>query len=157
VALWTANLQRFAQDADATVVNTLAARFKLTGEYIAHAVTSATLAAQWREASSKTRAHLASEQAPFEAPSLHDLAAAARAQCGQELAALARKIEPKYRWGDLILPDDQMDQLREICSQAENRHIVYGEWGFESKLSLGKGLNVLFCGPLGQGKRCRPK
>ena len=79
-ALWTANLQRFGQDADATVVNTLAGRFKLTGGHIAHAVASATLAAQWRGASNKTRDRVASEQAPFEAPSLHDLAAAARAQ-----------------------------------------------------------------------------
>lgn len=152
VALWTANLQRFGQDADASVVTTLASRFKLTGGHIAHAVATATLASQWRGASDKTHHQMTSEQAPFEAPSLHDLSAAARAQCGQELAVLARKIEPKYKWCDLILPDDQMDQLHEICSQAENRHIVYGEWGFESKLSLGKGLNILFCGPPGTGK-----
>jgi SpoVK/Ycf46/Vps4 family AAA+-type ATPase len=29
---------------------------------------------------------------------------------------------------------------------------VYGEWGFDRKLSLGKGLNVLFSGPPGTGK-----
>jgi SpoVK/Ycf46/Vps4 family AAA+-type ATPase len=32
------------------------------------------------------------------------------------------------------------------------RSLVYDEWGFERKLSLGKGLNVLFTGPSGTGK-----
>ena len=30
--------------------------------------------------------------------------------------------------------------------------MVYGEWGFDSKFSLGKGLNALFAGPPGTGK-----
>jgi SpoVK/Ycf46/Vps4 family AAA+-type ATPase len=152
VALWKANLEHFAQDADPAVVSTLAGRFKLAAGHIAQAVASATLAAQWREASNKTHSKEANEEAQLEAPSLEDLAAAARSQCGQELAVLSRKIEPKYRWEDIVLPADQMDQLEDMCAQAENRHIVYGEWGFERKLSLGKGLNVLFCGPPGTGK-----
>jgi SpoVK/Ycf46/Vps4 family AAA+-type ATPase len=32
------------------------------------------------------------------------------------------------------------------------RPLVLGEWGFDHKLSLGKGLNVLFAGPSGTGK-----
>jgi SpoVK/Ycf46/Vps4 family AAA+-type ATPase len=32
------------------------------------------------------------------------------------------------------------------------RHLVYGAWGFDRKLSAGKGLNVLFAGPPGTGK-----
>jgi SpoVK/Ycf46/Vps4 family AAA+-type ATPase len=32
------------------------------------------------------------------------------------------------------------------------RHIVLGEWGFDRKLSMGKGLNALFAGPSGTGK-----
>jgi SpoVK/Ycf46/Vps4 family AAA+-type ATPase len=32
------------------------------------------------------------------------------------------------------------------------RERVYGEWGFDQKLSLGKGLSVLFSGPSGTGK-----
>ncbi len=45
-----------------------------------------------------------------------------------------------------------MFQLREICNHARYRHIVYGEWGFDRKLSRGKGLNALFSGPPGTGK-----
>ena len=32
------------------------------------------------------------------------------------------------------------------------RSVVYGDWGFDRKLSVGKGLNVLFAGPPGTGK-----
>jgi ATPase family associated with various cellular activities (AAA) len=152
VALWKANLEHFATDVDPAVVRTLAGRFKLTAGHIAQAVASATIAAQWREASIRTTSSDKSDKEQLASPSLGDLTAAARAQCRHELAGLAKKLEPKYEWEDIVLPLDQTDQLREICAQAENRHIVYGEWGFEQKLSLGKGLNVLFCGPPGTGK-----
>ena len=33
-----------------------------------------------------------------------------------------------------------------------HRHRVLGEWGFDRKLSLGKGVNALFAGPSGTGK-----
>ncbi len=81
-----------------------------------------------------------------------NLYAACRDQSNQKLSVLARKINPKYTWDDIVLPSDQMNQLGEICNQAKYRHIVYGEWGFDRKLSLGKGLNALFSGPSGTGK-----
>ena len=34
----------------------------------------------------------------------------------------------------------------------QHRHIVYTQWGFEQRLSLGKGLKALFAGPSGTGK-----
>ena len=45
-----------------------------------------------------------------------------------------------------------MNQLREIINQVKYRNIVFGDWGFNHKLSRGKGLNVLFSGPPGTGK-----
>jgi hypothetical protein len=150
-ALWRANLNGVSQAVDPTAVETLARRFNLAAGNITQAVISATMAAQWRKANHGTH-HETNGEATCESVCLDDLATAARGQCGHELAMLSRKIEPRYRWDDIVLPSDQMEQLREICSQAENRHIVYGEWGFEKKLSLGKGLNVLFCGPPGTGK-----
>jgi SpoVK/Ycf46/Vps4 family AAA+-type ATPase len=77
---------------------------------------------------------------------------ACRAQSTPKLDALARKLEPKYEWQDIILPDDQLAQLGEICEQARHRLKVYGEWGFGRKLSRGRGLNALFSGPPGTGK-----
>ena len=81
-----------------------------------------------------------------------DLQAACRLQSNRKLAELARKITPHYTWGDIVLPADRLQQLREICNQVKYRARVYDEWGFDRKLSLGKGLNVLFAGPSGTGK-----
>lgn len=81
-----------------------------------------------------------------------DLYSGCKAQSNQRLSSLARKIDPFYTWNDIVLPPDAMDQLEEICNHVKYRQKVYGEWGFERKLSLGKGLNVLFSGPSGSGK-----
>src|SRR5262249_56945257 len=85
-------------------------------------------------------------------PELPELFAAARAQYGGELGKLTRKIEPRQTWTDLVLPPDQAAQLREICEQARLRQRVYSDWGFDRKLSGGKGLIMLFAGPPGTGK-----
>ena len=81
-----------------------------------------------------------------------DLAAAAREQSVGNLRRLAKKIEPVYRRSDIVLPARPMEQLREVFASARYRHVVYGRWGFGRKLSLGKGLSVLFSGPSGTGK-----
>lgn len=81
-----------------------------------------------------------------------ELSAACRALSGQKLASLARKIEPHYTWDDIVLPEDALTQLREICDRVVYRQRVLGEWGFAKKLSLGKGVNALFAGPSGTGK-----
>ena len=47
---------------------------------------------------------------------------------------------------------DRLQQLQEICNYVKYRDRVYGEWGFDRKLSPGKGLSVLFAGPSGTGK-----
>jgi SpoVK/Ycf46/Vps4 family AAA+-type ATPase len=85
-------------------------------------------------------------------PTATDLFAAARAQSGAALGALARKIVPRYAWDDFVLPPDRLAQLRELSAVVRHRSLVYDEWGFERRLSLGKGLNVLFAGPSGTGK-----
>jgi AAA+ superfamily predicted ATPase len=147
---WESRLQRHQIQLDPHSVETLAARFRLTSVRIEEAVTTAVLHARWRAAqiADSDSAHAADSSLP----TLSDLAAAARSQCGHELANLSNKINPRYSFQDIVLPDDQFQQLRETCRQAEFRHVVYGSWGFDRKLSLGKGLNVLFSGPPGTGK-----
>jgi ATPase family associated with various cellular activities (AAA) len=81
-----------------------------------------------------------------------DLEQACRAQAGVPASGLARRIEPKHDWGDIVLPLPQLEQLHAICSQAKHASTVYGAWCFERKLSLGKGLSALFSGPPGTGK-----
>ncbi len=84
--------------------------------------------------------------------SMSDLHAACRIMSNQRLNLLARKIQPRYEWDDIILPKDQKAQLREIANYVKYRHVVFADWNFEQKVSLGKGLNVLFAGPSGTGK-----
>jgi ATPase family associated with various cellular activities (AAA) len=85
-------------------------------------------------------------------PTLAALFATARQQSDQTLSRVAQKLSPKYQWADIILPPEPLAQLQEIGNQARLRSLVYEEWGFDRKLSLGKGLNVLFAGPPGTGK-----
>jgi MoxR-like ATPase len=81
-----------------------------------------------------------------------DLYGACRLQSNRRLATLAQKIVPHYEWNDIVLPPGRLAQLREIANTLRHRSRVYEEWGFGRKLSLGKGLNVLFAGPSGTGK-----
>jgi SpoVK/Ycf46/Vps4 family AAA+-type ATPase len=78
---------------------------------------------------------------------------AARAQTRLELGKLAVKSNPvDCNWADLVVPDDVTAQLREIRSWVANRERVLGDWGFNRKLSRGKGPATLFAGPPGTGK-----
>lgn len=120
----------------------LADRFHLTSGQIVGAVAEAQCRAHWRSA-------LTGEAVSLET---RDLFAGARAQSGHDLAALAHKVEPLYTWADIILPDDALAQLRELCQRVTHRQRVLDQWGFGRKLSSGKGLNALFAGPSGTGK-----
>jgi len=137
--LWDQGLaasNRLADDVDSAV---LASAFRFGASEIHDALQAAENLARWRspQAWRITAA---------------DLAAACRAQSSPRLGALAHKIEPRHSWSDIVLPQDALAQLKELCEQARHRHRVYGEWGFDRKLSLGKGLNALFSGPPGTGK-----
>jgi len=75
-----------------------------------------------------------------------------KGQSSHKLSKLAKKIKPNYRWNDLVLPEDKKEQLTELINYIKNKGIVYHDWGFYKRLSLGKGLNVSFAGSSGTGK-----
>ena len=81
-----------------------------------------------------------------------DLFAAARSHSNPRLATLARKIDPRYGWADIILPKDQIAQLREMISTVQARPIVLDTWGVGKKLVSSRGVTALFSGPPGTGK-----
>lgn len=81
-----------------------------------------------------------------------DLNQGCKDQSSQKLSSLAKKIKPNYKWKDLILPDDKKEQLNELINYIKNKGIVYQDWGFDKRLSLGKGLNISFSGISGTGK-----
>jgi len=73
-------------------------------------------------------------------------------QTRQRLNAYSRKVSLHYTWDDIVLPEDKVRHLKEICAYIKHKHLVYFKWGFEKKLALGRGLNILFSGPSGTGK-----
>jgi SpoVK/Ycf46/Vps4 family AAA+-type ATPase len=137
-AYWMQEQMNFGQFADEIDWDALAGKFRFTPGQIRDALATARDLAAWREGDGRITAD--------------DLHAACRAHSNQRLTALAQKIQPKYVWRDIVLPADRLQQLREICNYVRYRTLVYQEWGFDGKLSLGKGLNALFAGPSGTGK-----
>ena len=89
---------------------------------------------------------------PKVSPTMSEIYMACRLQSNRKLEELAKKIVPHYFWEDIVLPSDSFQQLREVCTYVKNRSLVLDHWGFDQKLSLGKGINVLFSGSSGTGK-----
>lgn len=114
----------------------LAYKFKLTGGQIRDAVSTAFDLAAGRYAE----------------PTVADLYAASRAQSNRKLSSLAVKIVPRYGWESLVLPDERIQQLREICDQVRYAVQVYSHWGFKGRGASAQGLSALFAGQSGTGK-----
>jgi hypothetical protein len=83
---------------------------------------------------------------------LEDLYAAAHAHSSLRLGHLAKRIIPRYGWDDLILPPDQLLQLREMTDRAHQAYRVHEEWGFGRKVASNQGVSALFAGESGTGK-----
>jgi hypothetical protein len=83
---------------------------------------------------------------------IEDLYEAARQCSSKHLDQLALKIEPRYGWADIVLPEEEMDILHEIVSMVRERTLVLEDWGLGSKLVSSKGIASLFAGEPGTGK-----
>jgi hypothetical protein len=89
-----------------------------------------------------------------EAPDLGKIAwEACRQFARPRMDDLARRIEGRAEWKDLILPPAQLRTLRAMAAQVRHRATVYENWGFGAR-SMGRGLGIsaLFSGPSGAGK-----
>jgi hypothetical protein len=129
---WEHALDEHGVLAPADSLDALASRFLLTRRQIGEAVAAA---AAWSEA-----------------PTTKALFAAARAQSAQRLGELATKTEPRSSWDDLVLPEESLAQLRELCDWTLHRGRVLDEWGFGRRLIRGRGITALFAGASGTGK-----
>lgn len=123
----------------ATHLAEIASQFRLSAGQIVSAVRAAHDQAYWRDPA-----------LPALAPA--DVYAACRHQLHVEMDDLGRKINPRHTWNDLVLPPEPLAHLRELCDAVRFRGKVLDEWGFDSKLSLGRGISALFAGPSGTGK-----
>lgn len=142
-ALWQRLTGPIGIHSSADTLNKLSSTFQLAPEQIEVAVAIAKQRLNWR---------VSQGESIEEAEWAQELFAAARGQGGEELAALTSKVAPVYRWNDIVLPEDSIEQLHELCIRARFRHAVLERGGFGRKLSSGKGITALFAGPSGAGK-----
>jgi AAA+ superfamily predicted ATPase len=122
----------------AEAVTDLASRYRLVEDDAISAVT----------AEARSRAELRGASAI----ELVDVQAAARVIATPPLEGLARHIEPRYGWEDIVLPADGHAQLREMCARARHQMTVLEQWGYGRKHARRRGTTALFAGPPGTGK-----
>ena len=77
---------------------------------------------------------------------------ASRAYARPQLDDLAQRIETHASWLDLVLPETQLQTLREIAIHLRQRTTVYETWGFGARSPRGLGISALFAGQSGTGK-----
>jgi hypothetical protein len=82
-------------------------------------------------------------------PDLWDLC---RRRMRGALDGLAQRIEVRFSWNDLVLPEPHKRELKAIAAQVRGRATVYDEWGFGQASRRGQGVSALFYGPSGVGK-----
>ena len=81
-----------------------------------------------------------------------DLIAGVSNNIAERLGDLARRVEVKQNWDDLVLSQDLIDQINALIARVKHAHKVYEEWGFSKKAARGIGVPALFSGPPGTGK-----
>ena len=134
--IWQHYMELNGVSEDTADLTSLAGQFQLTIGQIRDAVTAA-----------RDRA-LQSEEPISNA----GLFAAARQYSNPRLSSLARKLQPRYGWDDIVLPNDQRTLLYEIVNTVRQRPRVLDEWGVGRKLASSRGVTVLFAGSPGTGK-----
>jgi len=139
IQIWRKVLGSEILSDDAADVAEWAVKFRFSPGQIVAAATAARARARWR---CPSRPHVSSD----------DIHEACRQFYNPALGELARKVRPHFAWGDLVLPEDSMRQLHELCDRVRHRADVLEVWGFARKLALGRGVSALFAGPSGTGK-----
>jgi AAA+ superfamily predicted ATPase len=119
-------------------LDALAGRFRLVDDDAIHAVAI--------DASSRAQLRGADQVGP------EDFRLAARAIATPPLEGLARHVEPRYTWEDIVLPSDGMVQLEELCARLRHQGTVLERWGFGRKHARRGGITALFAGQPGTGK-----
>jgi len=132
-ALWRRALAGYGAAADEPALQRVAGRFAIGPGQIQQAARDACASAI--------------KTLPYDA-----LAAAARAQCGAQLAGLAQRIAPEAGIDSLVVPAEIRAQLQEMCARVTSRETVRRDWGAGSIHTRVTGVSALFAGPSGTGK-----
>ena len=143
VELWRRALAGVPYEVD---LGELAGRFRLKSAQIAGA--AGRIRAQLR-----IRAQEGEASSPgLPAAGRTEVFAACRAQCFASLEGLAERISSVHGWEDLVVPAGVRAKLQGIESWLRHRHVVFEDWGFAERVSVGRGMAAMFCGTSGTGK-----
>jgi len=135
-SLWQTWLGDNDKTTDGNDAGDVTVHFRLTPEQIHRAATAAHLQAA-ADGGGMAASHLR---------------AGARAQNAAGLETLARRVEPRVGWDDLVLPPPTLAGLKELASRARHRDRVIDEWGLRPGGGRGRGITGLFAGDSGTGK-----
>ncbi|MCW5804034.1 MAG: ATP-binding protein [Deltaproteobacteria bacterium] len=94
----------------------------------------------------------ASAQAQARTVEYADVRAGVEHRLRGELSGLVERVDGVHAWDELVLPDGDLDRLREFIGRKRNASIVYDTWGLAGRIRYGKGMIGLFSGPPGTGK-----
>ncbi|QBY50282.1 ATP-binding protein [Cupriavidus oxalaticus] len=121
----------------ASLADTLAARFSLSGTRIRQAVRAAQ--ALWAADPAIASGHEALDRA-------------ARQLAAQGLAQVAELATRPHRWPQLVLPATTLQLLHEIGAAIACREQVFRDWNMQGRTGRSAGLMLLFAGASGTGK-----
>jgi len=61
-------------------------------------------------------------------------------------------VHRKARFGELVLPDDVVDVLRDMIAMVRERAQILERWGYQRHLGISRGVAAMFSGEPGTGK-----
>ncbi|RUS92869.1 ATPase [Dulcicalothrix desertica PCC 7102] len=131
-------------------VDNLVSQFNLSVPVIQAACSQASV--QWRQIQESGGQELGVQELGVQEDFNHLLWNTCRAQARPKLDDLAQRIDCAANWEDLVLPESQVQVLRDVAVQVKQRAKVYERWGFGGKSKRGLGISALFAGVSGTGK-----
>ena len=85
-------------------------------------------------------------------PTRSDLQEAIRRVTRGSIPETVRRVDTTYEWGDIVLPQPTLEDLRGIGCHVRHSDHVLDTWGYRKRMPYGHGVTALFAGPSGCGK-----
>jgi hypothetical protein len=93
--------------------------------------------------------YAAAAGAPLDADALE---AAVGRRLSLRLGTFGTVVHRKARFGEMVLPDDVVDTLRDMIAMVRERAQILERWGYQRHLGISRGVSALFSGEPGTGK-----
>lgn len=138
VEIWNELLKQYEALDDDITVDELANRYRFTPGQIETALNFAQFESIGRAAQSGL--------------SRSDMITGCRMSSNRKLTELAKRIENRFTWDDLVLSENLTAQVRGVVRAYRQIHLFFEGWDFEKRFQYGKGVSALFGGASGTGK-----